>query len=353
MTFNISFLKNKIWRFGIFGRRDHCFGNIVLRDDGRVSGYKHPNECYWHIDDDKLYFRNVHMDNTTIFSFSEFSETNWRGDVLSGAQHSHYLTINRTYPVIVEYNSDIAKIAKNGRFYLRHFKGIDDVYQIGDRITVYPNSFIEPSAALPKGGIFKMGAFSYFAGSADCNVSIGRYCSIAEGNRTFGNSHPAHWLTSNPVSFAEHHFSLFDDAEIMTPPSLSYFYERNDNIVTTVGNDVWIGGECLLKPGIHIGDGAIIASRSIVTKDVPPFAVVGGAPARILKYRFPEQTIEKLLKLRWWDLDVGKINIRWDNVDHSIDMIERSLSMKDNTLSFNVIDYSIPIIETQVLEGVT
>ncbi|PWB24611.1 hypothetical protein DCO46_11265 [Flavobacterium sp. HTF] len=74
-----------------------------------------------------------------------------------------------------------------------------------------------------------------------------------------------------------------------------------------VGNDVWIGAHSVILSGVTIGDGAIIASNSVINKDVPPYAIVGGSPARIIKYRFDKPTIDNLLKIKWWDWDLKKI----------------------------------------------
>jgi virginiamycin A acetyltransferase len=76
---------------------------------------------------------------------------------------------------------------------------------------------------------------------------------------------------------------------------------------TVIGNDVWIGFESVIMPGVHIGDGAIIATRALVADDVPPYTIVGGTPARTIKKRFNEETIKLLLKLKWWDWDAQKV----------------------------------------------
>jgi len=82
---------------------------------------------------------------------------------------------------------------------------------------------------------------------------------------------------------------------------------------TIIGNDVWIGYKATIMPGINIGDGAIIAANATVVKDVEPYSVVGGNPARELKRRFDEETIEKLLEIKWWDWKIGRIT---QNVQH-------------------------------------
>jgi virginiamycin A acetyltransferase len=75
-----------------------------------------------------------------------------------------------------------------------------------------------------------------------------------------------------------------------------------------IGNDVWFGYDCLIKNGVTIGDGAIVAARAVVVKDVPPYAIVAGNPAKVVKFRFDETTIARLLKLAWWNWDIQKIN---------------------------------------------
>ncbi len=89
-----------------------------------------------------------------------------------------------------------------------------------------------------------------------------------------------------------------------------------DNVV--IGNDVWIGANAIILPGVNIGDGAVIGAGTVVTKDVPPYAIVGGNPARVIKYRFDENTINTLLKIKWWDFPYQTII---DNIDqfYSVD----------------------------------
>jgi virginiamycin A acetyltransferase len=83
-----------------------------------------------------------------------------------------------------------------------------------------------------------------------------------------------------------------------------------------IGNDVWIGYQAVIMPGVHIGDGAIIATRAVVTKDVPAYGIVGGVPARIIKYRFDKPTIQMLLTIKWWDWDIQKIQTNLSVIRH-------------------------------------
>ena len=126
---------------------------------------------------------------------------------------------------------------------------------------------------------------------------IGKYCSIAAEAQFImnGGNHPTTWLTTYP-------FSIFGRGwEVAEPPAWPH---KGD---TRVGNDVWIGYRALIGPGVTIGDGAIIGSGAFVTKDVPPYAIVGGNPAAVLRFRFDEPTIARLLALRWWEWPQAEI----------------------------------------------
>ena len=146
---------------------------------------------------------------------------------------------------------------------------------------------------------------------------IGKYCSIA-GNVVIGiGNHPLNWLSTSPFFYMKflgwRQENEYRDA---VPP-------------TFIGNDVWIGQGALIKDSIHIGDGAIVGAGAVVVKDVPPYAVVGGVPARVIKYRFDEDVIAELLKLKWWDLDEETIKqIPYKDVKAAIDFLKQVRSKK-------------------------
>ena len=102
---------------------------------------------------------------------------------------------------------------------------------------------------------------------------------------------------------------------------LSLLLNKGD---TVVGNDIWFGYGSTIMPAISIGDGAIIAAKSVVTKDVPPYAVVGGNPARVLKIRFNEDVVKKLLEIKWWDWSIEKItkNIQYI-INNDIELLSK------------------------------
>lgn len=122
---------------------------------------------------------------------------------------------------------------------------------------------------------------------------IGKFCAIAKGVKFIMNG--ANHLTSGFSTYPFYIFGHGWQAAAPKPGDLPY---KGD---TVVGNDVWLGYDAMLMPGVTVGSGAIVASRSVVTADVPPYAVVGGNPARVIKYRFDPATIEQLLTIAWWD----------------------------------------------------
>ena len=127
---------------------------------------------------------------------------------------------------------------------------------------------------------------------------IGKFCSIASGVKFImnGGNHRTDWFTNYP-------FPVFGNGWESAMPA--DWPHKGDMVI---GNDVWIGYGATLMPGVQVGDGAIIASQSVVTKSVAPYAVVGGNPAQEIRKRFDDATIQTLLELRWWDWPIEKIS---------------------------------------------
>ena len=129
---------------------------------------------------------------------------------------------------------------------------------------------------------------------------IGKFCSIACGAKFLFNSanHTLRSLSNYP-------FPIFFEEWQLDKRNITSAWDNKGDIV--IGNDVWIGYEAVIMAGVHIGDGAIIASRAVVTKDVPPYTIVGGTPAKKIRMRFDEDTIAQLQELKWWDWNIDKI----------------------------------------------
>ena len=130
---------------------------------------------------------------------------------------------------------------------------------------------------------------------------IGKFCSIACGTKFLFNC-ANHTLKS----LSTYTFPLFYEEWELEKSNITTAWDNKGNIV--IGNDVWIGYEAVIMAGVHVGDGAIIAARAVVTKDVPPYTIVGGTPAKEIRKRFDAEVIEQLLIQKWWDWSTDKIH---------------------------------------------
>jgi virginiamycin A acetyltransferase len=176
-------------------------------------------------------------------------------------------------------------------------------WSVGSELLIEPEAILEPYSHIMTGNVVprSIGAFSYSFSRCDPYMNLGRYGSIALGMVLMGSSHPDDWVSSHPFSHNPGPIpgvkAYLQDIGIKRFPLQDF--ERHDPCVY-IGHDVWIGDHAMIKRGVTIGHGAIIGARAVVTKDVPPYAIVGGVPARIIRYRFAEDLIERLLASQWW-----------------------------------------------------
>lgn len=166
------------------------------------------------------------------------------------------------------------------------------------------NSFVHSTSKIEPGSQVvdsEFGRHSYCG--YDCtflNVSVGSFCSISDSVVVGGSNHPMHFVSTSPV-FLSHRdsvkakFSKFDYVHLPR---------------TRIGNDVWLGHSVRIRAGVEIDHGAVVAMGSVVTKDVHPYSVVGGNPARVLRMRFSEEVIDGLLATEWWTLSDEELG-RW------------------------------------------
>lgn len=165
------------------------------------------------------------------------------------------------------------------------FTTIDNLSHINRKAKVYGHTHIANST---------IGAYSYVSrNSRVVHADVGKFCSIASEAKVGMSTHTLDKLSTSPI---------FTEAKNATKHS----WVNNSTVSpyerVTIGNDVWIGVRAIILGGKTIGDGAVIAAGAIVTKNVPPYAVVAGVPAKVVRYRFPQEVIDRLEALQWWNL---------------------------------------------------
>lgn len=186
---------------------------------------------------------------------------------------------------------------------------------LGDYVAINRRSYINDS---------EIGCFSYTGINTTMNFTfMGKFCSVARNVDIGGFDHDYHKVTTMPMF-------RFQQMLNGTKPQTKH------EDLCMIGNDVWIAAGAQVLHKVKIGDGAVVGGGAVVTKDVPPYAIVAGVPAKIIKYRFPEKYIEKLLEIKWWDwpLDIILQNIEWiiesdinDNTINKLLEIKKKISL--------------------------
>lgn len=151
----------------------------------------------------------------------------------------------------------------------------------------------------------KLESYSYLGDCCELpQTKIGKFCSIASHVKLAAGNHPLEYVSTSPYTYAPITWSLTNRALF----DKEFFYVNEKcRFLCQIDNDVWIGMGAILVCGhkaLHIGNGAVIAAGAVVTKDVPPYAVVAGNPAKIVRYRFSQETVQRLQEMKWWNKDV-------------------------------------------------
>ncbi|MDU8929134.1 CatB-related O-acetyltransferase [Alisedimentitalea sp. MJ-SS2] len=164
-----------------------------------------------------------------------------------------------------------------------------------------------------------IGRMSYLSEYSVCEREshIGRYCSIARYVEIGAVDHPTDFLSTHPFQYGRNHFRGQPEWQAIQRVPFSY------KPGPVIGHDVWIGTKVTILRGVTIGNGAIIAAGSLVNTDVPPYAIVGGSPAKVIRYRFERDIIDRLQAARWWDRPLSQIsNLPFNDINAALDRLE-------------------------------
>ena len=207
--------------------------------------------------------------------------------------------------------------------------------KVGDHINFLDDLSIEPYVGFHAGNnLFDLGYMSYSNSQLPLDIKIGRYCSLAMGINFISYNHPWKCLSTSIFSHDRVTDLTVRAIKDFLPIEKKFGFVGNpQKKQVTIEHDVWIGQNCSLVAGINLGIGSIVAANSVVTKDVPPYAIVGGNPAQIIKFRFSADTIHQLLESGWWEYNFT------DFVDLDISnpevFLDGFLKVKSNLIKFN------------------
>lgn len=182
-------------------------------------------------------------------------------------------------------------------------------FQYGKALKAHPTAYVGPGSkfegmnSLQAGSYFRgdMGFGSYISFNSEINGKIGRYTSIGPRVRSIQGAHPFKepYVSTSPIFYS---LNVPNGGPLCTKDQFDeYRYADDKKHDVLIGSDVWIGADARIIAGTIISDGAIVLAGAIVTKNIPPYAIVGGVPAKIIGYRYDQNIVNKLLELRWWD----------------------------------------------------
>jgi acetyltransferase-like isoleucine patch superfamily enzyme len=209
--------------------------------------------------------------------------------------------------------------------YIEHQSKSDDLLRLNDgaeviRSTVHGPLLLGRGARLADSSCGKYTGFNEW--SVAKHSTIGAYCSIGQRVAINPAQHPTSWLSSHGFQYHPGAAGFGYVEEYRAVRKLPF--EAVEIKPVVIGNDVWMGHNVNVLGGVTVGDGAVIGAGAVVTKNVPPYAVVGGVPATVLRYRFPRHIIDRLLRVKWWEMELCDLyDLPYDNIERCLDEIEK------------------------------
>jgi acetyltransferase-like isoleucine patch superfamily enzyme len=301
-----------LWTFGD-PQGDVYTYSMRLQPDGSVAGYINQNENGWRFTPaGAIEFINEAGQRTSILH--PIGQNHFEGPVDAIPGKSHFLQPTNVRAEEVLWSPEAEAFCERHRIFLAHPYHIFGVYKHGETIRIPRHVVVEPYSSMPIRGFFSAGMCSYARSSMPNTTKVGRYSSIADNISVMGSPHPMDRFTTNPFTYD----AKFEELAAIDFPEAKFMvmdYDDDPDPSIVIGHDVWIGEGVLLKRGVTIGDGAVVAARSVVTKDVAPFTVVAGAPAVVKKMRFHDSICEKLEASKWWLYKFTDLPRPWNDVE--------------------------------------
>jgi len=286
------------------------------------------NELRELLDDDLLEWKKIDKE---LLNFSKFCDKEKVLDLASKLKKEHSVFgLNNPHQLMLELGIDLSA---------------NSVKMSANQAVLEPPVRISNTNLLHNSTV---GAFSYLTDGAIYNTEIGRYCSIAKAVNIGQSNHPMDWLSTNPFQYEQtfrfRHGALFPYADSYSEYKVPA--ENRTNALnsirkpkTIIGHDVWIGHGVIVTAGVKIGNGAVIGAGSVVTKNVLPYSVVGGVPAKHIKFRFEDNIIKQLNKIEWWNYAPWSLfDVNFNNIESAIN------SLKCKKAALEILPYSIETI---------